>query len=264
MRRASSQTLLALTLAAMLAGCERELVAPPSEDDPVDPAAVDGEGTPDSTLTGGFPRGLEPEEEGYPKTEDPCRRLSDTQATANWRTDGDVLFGCPSFADADALAGGRIVEKLGGITLVSITRGRVEAVLARQGRTLAAGRSYDTRTRISCDAVTGEVVQSCMAGVVRGRPGPEGAPATSRLEVQTPSGEVRPFLFQGSTLVGVDTAARPDLATESFDVGRADPETLRVTFGEEVYLVPLVLLAPETPDPAPRNTAVSAAAPNGL
>ncbi|WP_343343743.1 hypothetical protein WJT74_08650 [Sphingomicrobium sp. XHP0239] len=236
---------LLLTLAAMTAACEGELEAPPSEADQVE-ADADAEAA--NATTDGFPLGLEPEEEGYPNPDDECRRLADTQAISNWRSEGDVLFGCPTFADADALRDGRTIEKIGGITLVAVPRARVEAVLARQGRTLAESRSYDTRVAIPCGIAGGEPVQSCMAGVVRSRAATPSSPAGGRIEVQTPRGDVRPFLFEGTNVNGIDTASRPDLAGTNFSSARDGSERIRVLFGEETYLVPLALLSPPETD----------------
>ena len=57
--------------------------------------------------------------EGFPNPGDPCRRVGEAAATANFLDHTAALVGCHAEADAAKL-GGRVVATVDGITLVSV------------------------------------------------------------------------------------------------------------------------------------------------
>lgn len=69
--------------------------------------------------TAAIPASLAPFGDGYPNPGNPCRRLSEAPATADWLDDSAILVGCPTDASA-AAAGGRVVATVEGVRLVSI------------------------------------------------------------------------------------------------------------------------------------------------
>jgi hypothetical protein len=100
--------------------------AAPTADDAARKAAA---ATPQPLPAFVWPAGLRVVGDGYPAPGDSCRRLGESEATANYLDDSAVLVGCPGGAsDAAAaaiLAAGhaRVVGATDGVTLISVAQG---------------------------------------------------------------------------------------------------------------------------------------------
>jgi hypothetical protein len=103
----------AVCLVLLLASCQKAqspaaTVAPaPTPETPAVAAATE------------WPSSLHVFGDGFPNPGDPCRRVGESAATADFLDHTAALVGCHAEADAAKL-GGRVVATVDGITLVSV------------------------------------------------------------------------------------------------------------------------------------------------
>lgn len=92
------------------------------------PAADTSEPEAPATIATIWPASLNVMGDGFPKSGDPCRRIGESAATANFLDDSAILVGCPGSVTEDPAAaivamGGRAVGTEQNITLLSIPQG---------------------------------------------------------------------------------------------------------------------------------------------
>jgi hypothetical protein len=80
------------------------------------------------TISTVWPSSLNVFGDGFPNAGDPCRRIGESAATADFLDDSAVLVGCPgdaAMAPAAAIisAGGKAVGSVDGVTLISVPQG---------------------------------------------------------------------------------------------------------------------------------------------
>jgi hypothetical protein len=214
MRKAS--TGLAVAVAALLAACGR-----PAEVPPTDAAGLSA-----------VPASLAPFGEGWPKAGDPCRRLGESAATANWLDDSAVLVGCPTVEAAAALGGTRVAT-IEGVTVVSVPTGDANQGMARSEDALVEGTDFNATAELPCAVDGSEPTLRCKAGVKRNW----GEDDTTVVEVTRPDGSTRSLFFRGSEAFSASSSEADGSAAYAFMAERVGDET-RISFGPERYVVP--------------------------
>ncbi|HVJ39486.1 MAG TPA: hypothetical protein VM687_16990 [Stenotrophomonas sp.] len=126
--RIAPPALLALAVLLALSACERE-AAPQAgaaaNAEPAQPAVSTA--TPNPTAPNfTWPASLQPFGEGYPNPGDPCRRLGESPAVADFLDHTQVLVGCPGRADdvpaATVIADGqgKPLALIDGVTVIAV------------------------------------------------------------------------------------------------------------------------------------------------
>jgi hypothetical protein len=204
-------------------------------------SGADGPSLQTAAGAGPIPESLAPFGDGYPSAGDPCRRLGESEATSNFLDDSAVLVGCPS-AEAAAALGGRVVDTVEGITLVSIPMGQANLGMADKAPStapanagedaLVPGTDYNATAPVSCGFDGAEPTGSCPAGVKRNW----GEDGTTLVEITKPDGRKRAIFFRGTTPYGADSAEADGSAGWTFEVTRRDDQNL-IKYGPESYVI---------------------------
>ena len=218
--RLAGASALALPLAACSGGAEQE--AAPPDAATVEELAV-------------IPDSLAPFGEGYPNAGDPCRNLGESAATADYLDDSAILVGCPSEASASAL-GGRQVDVIDGVYLISVSTGDANAGLAEyqaaQEDAKVAGTDYNATTILKCGFEGAAPTQNCDAGVKRNW----GEDGTHLVEVTKPDGRKRAIFFNGTQPYGADSAQADGSAGWNFAATR-NGDQVTIKYGPETYVL---------------------------
>ncbi len=214
----------ALAAALLLAACGQGSKAPEAAT-PTIPTAT-------APAPAAIPASLAPFGEGWPKAGDPCRRLGESAATANWLDDSAVLVGCPT-AEAAALLGGKTLASVDGVTVVSVPTGDANAGMVMTDDARVEGTDFNATAELPCATDGSEPKLRCKAGVKR----KWGEDGTTIVVVTRPDGGTRSLYFRETEATGADSAQADGSAAYAFKAERAGDET-RISFGPERYVVP--------------------------
>lgn len=179
-----------------------------------------------------FPDSVAAFGDGYPEAGDPCRKLGETQATAEFLDDSAQLVGCPTAAQAAALDG-KVAGVIDGVTLALVPLGSANRGMAPSSNdALVPGTKYHATALIPCGFGGAAADSTCEAGVVR-QWGEEGR---TLVEVKKPDGRTRAIFFRNLEAYGADSAQADGSAGWDFAVTR-DGDRSIISYGPERYVI---------------------------
>lgn len=213
---------VSVVMALVLAGCQRAA-------DPAAPAA-DAPATAPAAAQAAWPASLPAFGDGFPNPGDPCRRVGESAATADFLDHTAALVGCLSADDAARL-GGRVVATIDGVTLVSIPTAAAGDGDG-QGDATVAGTKYNATAQIPCAGYKGAPAGVCDAGVVRG------TETGTYVDVTLPDGGRRTIFFNADgSFLAFSTAEADGTAAMKTGSSRKGDTTV-ATLGTERYEIP--------------------------
>lgn len=185
-----------------------------------------------------WPQALRPFGGGYPKAGDPCSKVGETAATAEFLDDSAMLIACPASRSSVLVrrfldtTGGRIVGEVEGFALVSVPNA------PGQGSDADAkvdGTPFHATGQIPCAQRAGQAMTRCDFGVIRKRGG------AATVKVTWPDGRSRSIFFVNGRVAGADTSQADGSAKHSV-VGTKELDLFMIRIGEERYEIPDVVV----------------------
>lgn len=183
-----------------------------------------------------WPVSLNPIGEGYPVKGSVCRQMGESAATARHLDDRAILVGCPGSAESVfvrkyvAKTGGRVVDEIDGVTLISISNSQREATVAAQDAAAAAAAAqFQPKGRLRCGVSVAKPTTQCDFGIMR-----KGALIV--IKVSLPDGGSRQIYFANGKVAGTDIS-KADASKRKLVTTR-EVGTFMISLGNERYEVP--------------------------
>jgi hypothetical protein len=170
---------------------------------------------------------------GYPQQGNPCSKVRETAATAEFLDDSAILIACPAsrssvlvrrFVDT---SGGRIVGEVEGFALISVPRAPRDA----SGGATFKGTPFHATGRIPCAQHAAQAMTRCNYGVIRKRGG------AAIVKITWPDGRGRVIFFANGRVTGADTS-QADGSAKHRVVAIKELDGFMVRVGEERYEIP--------------------------
>lgn len=183
-----------------------------------------------------WPQALRPFGGGFPKQGDPCSKVGETAATAEFLDDSAVLIACPASRSSVLVRrfldthGGRVVGEVEGFALISVGIHR-----GGDGSETLAGSMPQSAGEIPCTIRAGERAVRCPIGVTRKDRG------TAIAKVTWPDGRSRSIFFANGRVTGADTN-QADGSAKHRVVATKELDTFIVRIGAEHYEIPEALV----------------------
>ena len=181
-----------------------------------------------------WPISLNPIGEGYPVKGSVCRQMGESAVTVRHLDDSAVLVGCPGAAESVfvrkyvAKIGGRVVDEIDGVTLISISHDQQAAnAAARDDDAKAIADVFKPAGQLRCALTPSQRLSQCSFGIARKR-------GLTVVKIAKPDGGSREIYFANDKVVGSDvdktagTAKRRVLTTREVDL-------FMIAIGEERY-----------------------------
>lgn len=164
---------------------------------------------------------------GYPHSEDPCRRVGETPATVDFLDDSATLVGCPSKQSAAHIRG-KVVGNVRGIILISAPNG--DTLHPADADAKVPATKFNATAAVPCQNVGGSS-PTCDAGVIR-------SSDQIAVEIKLPDGMTRVLLFDPKGKFITHASAQADGSAALQSSARRESDWTIVTVGREQYRIP--------------------------
>lgn len=165
-----------------------------------------------------------------------CRQMGESAATLRHLDGSAVLVGCPGAAESVfvrkyvAKTGGRVVDEIDGVTLISISNSqRAATVAAQDAAAAAAAAQFQPKGRLRCGVSMAKPMTQCDFGIMR-----KGALIV--VKVSLPDGGSRQIYFANGKVAGTDISKAD--ASKRRLVTTREVDSFMISLGNERYEIP--------------------------
>lgn len=190
-----------------------------------------------------FPSSLNPTG-GYPDKGSVCQQLGQSPATARYLGGSATIVGCPGAPESPfvrkymATTGGRVVDEVDGITIISITRDQQAAMAAaRDAAAKAVTDAFQPAGQLRCALSPSSPLTRCSFGIAH-------KGALTVVKINRTDGVGRQIYFANGRVAGADINKADPIAKRRIVTTR-EVDLFLVAVGEERYEIPANILSKE-------------------